>query len=99
MARGEADAGIVIDGAGIGSAIAANKIRGIRAAMCHDDDHRALRAAAQRRQRADAWARHCVDPEQALAIVTTWMTTPMTEAALHPPPGEDHSGWRRGSAH
>src|SRR5262249_7307281 len=33
VARGEADAAIVIDGAGIGSAIAANKIRGIRAAM------------------------------------------------------------------
>jgi ribose 5-phosphate isomerase B len=33
VARGEADAGIVIDGAGIGSAIAANKIGGIRAAM------------------------------------------------------------------
>ena len=33
VARGEADAGIVIDGAGIGSAIAANKIRGIRAVM------------------------------------------------------------------
>ena len=34
VARGEADAGIVIDGAGLGSAIAANKVRGIRAAMC-----------------------------------------------------------------
>ena len=33
VAHHEADAGIVIDGAGIGSAIAANKIRGIRAAM------------------------------------------------------------------
>jgi ribose 5-phosphate isomerase B len=31
---GEADAGIVIDGSGIGSSIAANKIAGIRAAMC-----------------------------------------------------------------
>jgi ribose 5-phosphate isomerase B len=37
VARGEADAGIVIDGAGIGSAIAANKIAGIRAAMCTDE--------------------------------------------------------------
>ena len=37
VARREADAGIVIDGAGIGSAIAANKIRGIRAAMCLDE--------------------------------------------------------------
>ena len=36
VARHEADAGIVIDGAGIGSAIAANKIPGIRAAVCHD---------------------------------------------------------------
>ena len=36
VARGEADAGIVIDGAGIGSAIAANKIAGVRAAVCHD---------------------------------------------------------------
>jgi ribose 5-phosphate isomerase B len=37
VARKEADAGIVIDGAGIGSAIAANKVRGIRAAMCSDE--------------------------------------------------------------
>jgi ribose 5-phosphate isomerase B len=37
VARGEADAGIAIDGAGIGSAIAANKIAGIRAAMCTDE--------------------------------------------------------------
>src|SRR5258706_10616610 len=36
VARGEADAGIVIDGAGIGSAIAANKVKGGRAAVCHD---------------------------------------------------------------
>ena len=37
VARREADAGIVIDGAGIGSAIAANKVRGVRAAMCPDE--------------------------------------------------------------
>ena len=36
VARGEVDAGIVIDGAGLGSAIAANKIDGVRAAMCTD---------------------------------------------------------------
>ena len=34
VARGEADAGIVIDGAGLGSTIAANKVPGARAAMC-----------------------------------------------------------------
>jgi len=33
---GSADVGIVIDGAGIGSAMAANKVQGIRAALCYD---------------------------------------------------------------
>jgi ribose 5-phosphate isomerase B len=37
IARAEADAGIVIDGAGIGSAMAANKIAGVRAAMCTNE--------------------------------------------------------------
>jgi ribose 5-phosphate isomerase B len=36
VARGRADLGIMVDGAGIGSAMAANKVRGIRAAGCHD---------------------------------------------------------------
>jgi ribose 5-phosphate isomerase B len=34
VARGESHAGIAIDGGGLGSAIAANKVRGVRAAMC-----------------------------------------------------------------
>lgn len=36
VASGECDRGIVIDGAGIGSCMAANKIPGVRAAMCYD---------------------------------------------------------------
>jgi len=36
VASGEADAGIVVDGAGIGSAMTANKISGVRAALCYD---------------------------------------------------------------
>ena len=34
--RGEAERGIVICGSGVGAAIAANKMRGIRACVCHD---------------------------------------------------------------
>ena len=80
VARREADAGIVIDGAGIGSAIAANKIRGVRAAMCVDEtvarysrEHNGanvialgstLAARTRRRDR----------------IVDVWLGTPMREA-------------------
>ncbi len=34
--RGEAERGIVLCGSGVGAAIAANKIRGVRACLCHD---------------------------------------------------------------
>jgi ribose 5-phosphate isomerase B len=34
--RGEAERGILICGSGVGAAIAANKMRGIRAGICHD---------------------------------------------------------------
>ncbi len=33
---GEADRGILICGSGVGASVAANKIRGVRAAVCHD---------------------------------------------------------------
>ena len=36
VAQGRADLGICVDGAGIGSAMAANKVPGARAAMCYD---------------------------------------------------------------
>lgn len=37
VANGKVDRGILICGSGIGMAIAANKIHGVRAAPCHDD--------------------------------------------------------------
>ena len=36
VSRGSADVGIMIDGAGIGSCMAANKVPGVRAALCTD---------------------------------------------------------------
>jgi ribose 5-phosphate isomerase B len=36
VAESRAQAGVVVDGAGIGSAMAANKVAGVRAALCHD---------------------------------------------------------------
>jgi len=37
VASGECGRGIVVDAAGIGSTMAANKIPGVRCALCHDD--------------------------------------------------------------
>jgi len=34
--RGQAERGILICGSGVGASIAANKLRGVRAAVCHD---------------------------------------------------------------
>jgi ribose 5-phosphate isomerase B len=79
VANGEADAGIVIDGAGLGSAIAANKIHGVRAAMCTD---RTLARYAREHNGANVLALGAtlLTAEAALAIVDTFLATPMTEA-------------------
>ena len=49
VADGTAWRGIMVDGAGIGSSMAANKIKGIRAAMCYD-----ITTAANAREHNDA---------------------------------------------
>jgi ribose 5-phosphate isomerase B len=79
VARGEADAGIVIDGAGIGSAIAANKIRGVRAAMCPDET---IARYAREHNGANVLAlgSTLLGLEPALRIVDTWIGTAMREA-------------------
>jgi ribose 5-phosphate isomerase B len=79
VARREADAGIVIDGAGLGSAIAANKIDGVRAAMCTD---RTLARYAREHNGANVLALGAtlISVDDAKAIVETWLATPMREA-------------------
>jgi ribose 5-phosphate isomerase B len=36
VASGEAERGLLVCGSGVGASIAANKIKGVRAALCHD---------------------------------------------------------------
>ena len=78
VARREADAGIVIDGAGIGSAMAANKVRGIRAAMCTTPT---LARYARQHNGAHVLALGAtlLTADEALAIVDVFTSTPMTE--------------------
>jgi ribose 5-phosphate isomerase B len=79
VARGEADAAIVIDGAGLGSTIAANKVPGARAAMCLNET---LARYARQHNGANVLALGAtlVNTEQALSIVDTFLDTPMREA-------------------
>ena len=79
VARNEADAGIVIDGAGLGSTIAANKVRGIRAAMCLNVT---LARYAREHNGANVLAlgSTLIDNATALTIADTWLSTPTKEA-------------------
>ena len=80
VARREADAGIVIDGAGIGSAIASNKVRGIRAVMCPDQT---IARYSREHNGANVLALGSTllpDAAAAIRIVDVWLATPMTEA-------------------
>lgn len=79
VARKEVDAAIVIDGAGLGSAIAANKIAGARAAMCTD---KTLARYSREHNGANVLAlgASLVTADDAKAIVDTWLGTPMGEA-------------------
>ncbi len=79
VARGEADAGIVIDGAGLGSTIAANKVAGVRAAMC---TNQTLARYARQHNGANVLAlgSTLLSRDEALVIVDTFVDTPMREA-------------------
>jgi ribose 5-phosphate isomerase B len=78
VARRDVDAGIVIDGSGIGSAIAANKVDGVRAVMAMNET-----IARYGREHNGAnvltLGATLVNPDEARAIVTVWLTTPMKE--------------------
>lgn len=71
---GQAWRGIMIDGAGIGSCMAANKVPGIRAAMCYD-----ISTASNSREHNDAnlltLGAGMIGENLAKQIIKTWLTT------------------------
>jgi len=79
VARGEADAGVVIDGAGLGSCIAANKVAGVRAAMCTNET---LARYARQHNGANVLSlgSTLVSVAEAVAIADVFLDTPMREA-------------------
>ena len=75
VADGTCTAGIVVDGAGIGSCMAANKVPGVRAALCHD-----VSTARNSREHNHAnvltLGGRLIGDGLALEIVKTWLDTP-----------------------
>jgi ribose 5-phosphate isomerase B len=74
VAKGECDRGIVFGGSGNGEAIAANKVRGVRCALCWNEQ-----TARLSRRHNDAnvlsMGERVIPEETALAIVRVWLTT------------------------
>ncbi|HEV2842119.1 MAG TPA: ribose 5-phosphate isomerase B [Chthoniobacterales bacterium] len=74
VAKGECERGIVFGGSGNGEAMAANKVRGVRCALCWNEE-----TARLSRQHNDAnvlsLGERVIPEETALAIVRVWLTT------------------------
>ena len=82
VASGECERGIIICGTGIGISIAANKVHGIRAALCGD-----CFSAEATRQHNDAnvlaLGARVIGPGLALKIVDTFLDTPFSNSERH----------------
>ncbi len=82
VASGECEKGILICGTGIGISIAANKVPGIRAALCHD-----CFSAEATRQHNDAnmlaMGARVIGPGLALKIVDIFLDTPFSNDERH----------------
>lgn len=82
VASGKADRGILICGTGIGMSIAANKVKGVRCALCSDTF-----SARACREHNDAnvlaFGERVIGPGLAKDIVDIFLTTPFSGAERH----------------
>ena len=75
VASGQADRGIVFCGTGIGIAMAANKVRGVRCAVAEDAERVRL-ASAHNHANMLALGGRFTSKEDALSLIGLWLKTP-----------------------
>jgi ribose 5-phosphate isomerase B len=75
VARGTARAAVVVDGAGIGSCMAANKVPGVRAAMCYDEAS-AVNSREHNHANVLTLGAGMIGPALAVRILDAWLDTP-----------------------
>ena len=75
VAGGRAARGILVDGAGIGSCMAANKVPGVRAALCYDEAT-AVNSREHNHANVLTLGAGLIGVNLARKIVTTWLETP-----------------------
>ena len=82
VASGEAERGILICSTGVGMSIAANKVNGIRAALCFDEN-----VAKQSREHIDSnilvLGADLISPEKAKSITSMWLSTEFSNEERH----------------
>jgi len=78
VSRGHCDLGIIVDGAGIGSCMTANKVPGIRAAMCYDEAT-ARNSREHNGANVLALGGKMVAIEKLKEVVKAWLSTELTE--------------------
>ncbi|NCF66948.1 MAG: ribose 5-phosphate isomerase B [Chloroflexi bacterium] len=74
VADGQAWRGIIVDGAGIGSCMAANKVPGVRAALCYDQAT-AVNSREHNNANVLTLGAGLIGPSLAKQIVETWLAT------------------------
>jgi ribose 5-phosphate isomerase B len=75
VARGECERGIVLGGSGNGEAMAANRVRGVRCALCWNDESARL-GRSHNDANVISIGERMITIEQALSIVDIWLATP-----------------------
>ncbi|MCA9902483.1 MAG: ribose 5-phosphate isomerase B [Anaerolineae bacterium] len=72
VSKGDCERGILVCGTGIGMSITANKVPGVRAALCHDT-YSAERARKSNDAQVITMGSRVIGPELAKSIVNAWL--------------------------